>query len=226
MYTCSACGANFTRGDNLRRHEREKCRKSQPDGPLAKRCKLDNEPSTSRNLQMCNCCNKTIPVNQMIAHSRTLEHRTNSCGPLTNGVQVVRSAFQSRITSYRIHSENHHIDYVTFFSEIKHKILSLLEEVLGVHHAVKVNMEVFGRYILQTQETFDIKAFNTPNKILDRSMDLCSELDLLVDMMVTQTTEFQERDSGMCIFTEVDNGLFNCNNNNYFRMGPRECYVC
>lgn len=218
MYACSVCGANFTRSDNLRRHERETCGKQQTNGPITKRCKLDNQPSTSRNLKMCNQCNKAIPVSQLAAHNRTLEHRTNSCGPLMNGIQVVGSAFQCRITSYRIHSENHHIDYVTFFNETKHKILNLLEQVLTVHLAVKVNMEVFGRYILQTQETSDIKAFNSPNKILDSSMDLSSEVDSFVDMMVTQTTEFQERDSGMFTFIKNRIGLFNFNTK-YFRMG-------
>ena len=133
----------------------------------------------------------------MKSHKRTLQHRTNSCIPLTDGVEIVRSAFKYRIITYRVHSENEKLDYLIFFNEIRYKILNLLEEVLTLHKTVKVNMETFASYILQTQEISDMKSFNTPNKILDQGMDLNNVLDSFVDMMVTQTTEFQERDSGM-----------------------------
>lgn len=197
MYICNGCGASFTRCDNLRRHERLSCKKINQDVPPVKRCKMDSEPSTSTALQTCNCCNVRITGNQMNSHRRTLQHKTNSCVPLTDGVQIVQSAFKCRIVSYRVHSDNRHLDYVMFFNAVKCKILNLLEEVIGVHRTVKVNMEVFARYILQTQEISDIKSFNTPNKIVDMSTDLNSTLHEFIDQMVSQSAEFQERDSGM-----------------------------
>lgn len=201
MYFCSECGASFTRIDNLRRHERSSCKGSQSIHNVStKRRKVDEEPSTSTSstsMQICNCCNKNVAAHKMASHMRTLEHKTNSCITLSNGIQMLCSAFKCRIVSYRIHSESRHLDYVTFFSEIKNKVLSLLEEVLRIHKAVKVNMEVFGRYILQTQECSDIKSFNTTNTILDLSSDLASAYDIFIDKMITQSTEFQERDSGI-----------------------------
>ena len=197
MYTCVSCGTSFSRSDNMRRHQRETCKNLHPNGPPTKRAKLDSGPSTPVSLQTCNTCNVTLTANQMKSHKRTLQHRTNSCIPLTDGIEIVRSAFKYRIITYRVHSENEKLDYIIFFNEIRYKILNLLEEVLTLHRTVKVNMETFASYILPTQEISDMKSFNTPNKILDQGMDLNNVLDSFVDMMVTQTTEFQERDSGM-----------------------------
>ncbi|KAJ8979283.1 hypothetical protein NQ317_004428 [Molorchus minor] len=71
--------------------------------------------------------------------------------------------------------------------------------VIRVHKIVKVNMEVFGRYVLSTQDSSDLKAFNTPNKVIDQSMDLNETWTAFVDLMIVQTTEFQERDSGWAL---------------------------
>lgn len=208
MYSCIKCGAKFTRSDNLRRHEKMSCKKLHDNGPPAKQQKLNPQLATSTNMEsqpstsatvFCDCCNKLIAANRMSSHMRTLEHRTNSCVPLTNGVEVVSSAFKCRIVSYRLHSDNCHLDYVMFFNGIKNNFLKLLQDVRRIHKAVKVNMEVFGRYILQSRELSDVKSFNTPNVIVDQSTDLKSILDIFVDAITTQTSEFQERDSGMFI---------------------------
>lgn len=204
MYVCTDCGKNFTRGDNLRRHQRQSCIQPSHDGsPPAKQFRADTFPSTSTNMQTCNCCNVTLTTSQMKSHKRTLQHRTRSCVPMTNGVEIVQSAFRNRIVTYRVHSENNHIDYTMFFNEIRPKILNLLEEVLKIHKAIKVNMETFARYILPTQDLVEMKSFNTSNRILDESMDLRNILDSFVDSMIMQTTEFQERDSGKLIFIKI-----------------------
>ncbi|KAJ8967216.1 hypothetical protein NQ317_001325 [Molorchus minor] len=135
----------------------------------------------------------------MRAHKRTLQHRTNACIPMVDGVYVIRSAFKCRIVSYRAHSKEYHINYTLFFNELKSKIIELLEEVLNRHKIVKVNMEAFARYTLPTKEISDVKSFNTPNEIVDQSMDLSSVWEKFVDLMINQTTEFQERDSGWAL---------------------------
>ncbi|KAJ8934722.1 hypothetical protein NQ318_012092 [Aromia moschata] len=56
-------------------------------------------------------------------------------------------------------------------------------------------MELFGRYILQTQEIVDNKSFNTANKVIDSAADLNDVFYVFVDLMTTQMSEFQERDS-------------------------------
>lgn len=213
MYMCDQCGVRFTRADNLRRHQRRSCKNAgdHMESPPSKRCKIDTQCKTidprqtssppspqpsSSNVRTFTCCNRTLTASQMRSHRRTLEHRSNACMPLINGVQTIKSAFKCRIISYRIQSENYHIDYVLFFNEIKSKALELLERVVKVHKLVKINMELFGRFVLATSDTTDIKAFNTPNKIADQSTDLAALWDVFVDLMVNQTMEFQERDSG------------------------------
>ncbi|KAJ8975101.1 hypothetical protein NQ317_017868 [Molorchus minor] len=202
MFVCSDCGTVFTRNDNLRRHQRVSCKKFKGgDERPSKRCKMDigtgtstSSPSSSSDLKTLTCCNQTLTVNHMNSHRRTLEPRTNVCVPLTNDVHVIRGAFKCRILSYRVRGENCHTDYVLFFNEIKNKSIKLIEDVLKVHKIVKVNMEVFGRYVLSTQDSSDLKAFNTPNKVIDQSMDLNEIWTAFVDLMI-----FQERDSGWAL---------------------------
>ncbi|KAJ8941195.1 hypothetical protein NQ318_002810 [Aromia moschata] len=111
-------------------------------------------------------------------------------------MKLIQTAFKSRIASYRVHSENRYSDYNMFFESIKNKVIHLLSEVIKIHNAVKVIMELFGRYILQTQKIVDNKSFNTANKVIDSAADLNDVFYVFVDLMTTQMSEFQKRDSG------------------------------
>ncbi|XP_023312384.1 uncharacterized protein LOC111692563 [Anoplophora glabripennis] len=86
-----------------------------------------------------------------------------------------------------------------FFDEVKAKIISLLEDIIRVHKSIKVNMETFANYILQTRETSDVKAFNSCNRIIDESLDISDIYKDFVDTMTSQTSEFEEKDSGWAI---------------------------
>ncbi|XP_074026183.1 uncharacterized protein [Leptinotarsa decemlineata] len=206
MYMCNECGKNFTRSDNLRRHQRDSCTLMHYGGPSTEN---DSEASTPKRMrlnppappvmQTCQCCNLTILSDQMNVHRRTLHHRTNACVHYGEGVKIVGTAFKCRIVSYRVDSQNHHMDYNTFFNELKQKVLKLLEEVLVIHKIVKVNMEVFGRYNLQTKEYCDVKAFNSSNQVIDQSNDLNVVYNNFADSLTAQAMEFQHRDSGWTI---------------------------
>lgn len=191
MYSCGKCSQSFSRVDNLRRHERQSCKGNNSSGPSnAKQPRLDIQLPT-----WCNCCN--ISVNNQNAHRRTLQHRTNACIYMGEGIQRIDSAFKCRIVSYRVESDNSHVDYNDFFCEIKPRVLMLLENILSIHRAVKVNVEAYARYYLHTKEVFDLKCFNTPNRVVEESADLDEIYELFRDAIISQTTEFQERDSGM-----------------------------
>jgi Zinc finger, C2H2 type. len=113
MYLCNVCSKTFTRSDNLRRHERESCKPLNVSEPEAKRVKLHHD-NQSPVVETINCCGKEIPKSQIYAHRRTLEHRTVSCTPKCDGVQIINSAFKCRIISYRVQSETKHTDYINF----------------------------------------------------------------------------------------------------------------
>jgi hypothetical protein len=57
-------------------------------------------------------------------------------------------------------------------------------------------MELFGLYQLPTTEEFSDKSFNTTNRVVDPASNLEEIYDSLVEAMIAQTTEFQEKDSG------------------------------
>lgn len=200
MYLCNKCGKSYTRQSSLNRHLSESCNRDENQHQI-KRPRIEEAgPSTSNSDSvMCNCCNKTIPLSARVSHCRTLEHRTNACTDYIPNVQIIESAFKSRISSYRVQSDNRCTDYDTFFSSKKSTIMQLLDEMRRIHKMVKVNMEIFASYTLPDQERNDIKSFHTPNKIIDCSTDLNIAFEMFADLIKVQTSEFQERDSGMSI---------------------------
>ncbi|XP_074028815.1 uncharacterized protein [Leptinotarsa decemlineata] len=188
MYSCQ-CGKSFTRSDNLRRHQLQSCQ----GGPSVKRVRLDDAAAP---MYTCNCCNVMIPLTQVNSHNRTLQHKNNTCVQFSDGVQIIKSAFKRRIATYRVQSSIVSTDYMLFFNEIRQKVIELLESAIRVHKIIKVNMEVFGSYILQTQDLKETKSFNSQNRTVDQSTDLNSLFDGFRNGIIAQTTEFQERDSG------------------------------
>ena len=200
VYECEKCGLSFTRTYSLNRHREQSCVARFNNDGGAKRCRIDGAASTSNNTPVmvtCGVCNVTVPQNRMMAHERTLEHRSKSCVPVSRGVHRIESAFKSRIVTYRVNSDNEHINYTSFFDEIKCKVLGVLHEILHTHKSIKVNMVVVGRYFLATQEVSAEKSFNTRNQIVTLGSDLDDMYGSFVEMMKAQASDFQEKDSGV-----------------------------
>ncbi|XP_074026191.1 uncharacterized protein [Leptinotarsa decemlineata] len=152
------------------------------------------------------------------SHRTTMSHENNACVQLSGGIQLITNAFNCRIITYRVESSIVSSDYMSFFNGIIQKVIELLESAIRIHKSIKVNMEVFGNYILQAQDSRDTKSFNSQNKIVDQSSDLNAVFDGFRDVIVAQTIEFQERDSGWTcekiLFLEV-------NINKYTPLGGR-----
>ncbi|CAG9773663.1 unnamed protein product [Ceutorhynchus assimilis] len=199
VYVCENCGVSFSRNYSMMRHMRESCKARFMVGDVGgKQPRLDGAASTA-SMKTCAACNLSIPSNLMMAHQRTTQHRNNSCIPLCDGVQRVDSAFRSRIATYRISSDTEHIDFTVFFNDVMLKVLNVLEQMLGFHGALKVNMVVIGQYYHPTQDVNTEKSFNTCNKIVAVGSDLNELYQSFVEAMKTQSTEFQERDSGWAL---------------------------
>lgn len=197
-YKCEKCGMLFTRSVSMLRHQRESCAKRLDNTSVGgKRRRIDGDASTS-SIENCAVCDVSVPRGQMLAHSRTSQHKSKTRMPLSDGVQLIQHAFKNRIASYHINSEIEHVvDYSTFFADIETKVLQLISDILGREHALKINMVVVGRYFLQSQEIFSEKSFNTCNEVVTMGSDLKDVYESFVEAMKVQATEFQEKDSGM-----------------------------
>lgn len=196
-YVCEKCGVAFTRSYNLSRHQKESCALRFVDSVgTQKRRKVDGAASTSA-MQTCELCNVSIPRNCMLAHQRTINHKSKASVTVCPGVQLVQSSFKNRIASYHVSSDNEHVDYSGFFDEVKPKVLQLISRILHVHQSLKINMVVVGRYFLPSQDVFSEKSFNTCNEIVTEGSNLDDVYLAFVEAMKVQSTEFQERDSGI-----------------------------
>lgn len=195
-YECEKCGNSFSRSDLLLRHTRESCavRFDSISGVgEPKRRRIDGAASTLT----CVVCDLVVPRNQMLIHQRTLLHKSNCCVTVSEGIQLIQSAFKNRIATYHISSDREHLDYTIFFEEVKTKALRLIRDVIEVQKSLKINMVVVGRYILPSNETISDKSFNTTNEIVTIGSDLDEVYQTFVEAMKVQSTEFQEKDSGM-----------------------------
>ncbi|CAH1960933.1 unnamed protein product [Acanthoscelides obtectus] len=144
---------------------------------------------------ICPCCNITLLKNRMTTHTRTLQHRTKSAVPMSDGVRLIYSAFRCRIASYRFSATDAYINFQDFFRNIQQNVLDVIEEKLLVYKALKVNMEVFGKYVLQS------KYVDTTNKVIDMGVDLPIVYKHFTDEIISQSSEFDEKDSGWAIET-------------------------
>lgn len=195
-YSCEKCGKSFTQSGSLLRHQRLSCVYRFDDKVGGeKRRRIDGGASSST-MEKCVLCDVSVPCNQMLAHSRTKQHKDKCCMPLSQGVELMQSAFKNRVVTYRVSSDREHVDYTTFFDEIKSKVLSLINDILRVQQTLKVNMVVVGRYFLAAQEVISEKSFNTCNEVITVASDLNDVYQSFVEAMKVQSTEFQEKDSG------------------------------
>lgn len=144
----------------------------------------------------CNSCNVSVPREAYVGHVKSLLHKATSCRNVEEGIEVVESAFRCRIVSYRVTPQRHHIIYREFFEEVAGKITKLLVQERIKHKNIKVNMELFGRFLNQTKELVEVKSFNTQNKILTEGSDIERIYDDFAQTMETKAQEFEERDSG------------------------------
>lgn len=157
---------------------------------------------------------------------RSLLHKAKTCTNLDDGVELIESAFKSRIASYRVSSPRYHIRYDEFFAELADKIKRLLEKEVAKARAIKINMELFGRFVHQVKQLREIKSFNTSNKIVTESSDINSIYDDCVNSIKTKASEFQERESGNTVIRAGSVAeLYSCFFFGY-RMGAGEDSIC
>lgn len=142
-------------------------------------------------------CNVEFPRSSHSGHLRSSKHKANiRADRLDDDVTILRCAFKNRMVSYRVCAKNHHVLVDDFMSEIKNKVLELIRSGVSKFTAIKLNVELFGSYILETQDMRDVKSFNTKNVVVTVGTDVDQVYNDFTESLDGKVSEFQERESG------------------------------
>ncbi|KAF5288351.1 hypothetical protein FQA39_LY15441 [Lamprigera yunnana] len=113
--TCSNMKKNELEAEGQSKHRMEMSAKR-------KREKID----FSQHKIVCPECNEEISQSCYRAHLRTNRHKTNACRFLEAGVNIIRSAFEDRLMSYRATPLNdNHVKVLEFMTEFQNQILKV-----------------------------------------------------------------------------------------------------
>lgn len=148
----------------------------------------------------CEVCDVDIFKRFYTAHLRTNKHKSlTSVLYRSNNIEIIKTAFKSRIQSFKIKNLNENeIIFDNFFKMIKDSIMILIEEHVKIHTAVKVNIELFCMYELCKNEEIktDIKSFNTKYEIISQSTSIDENCAKWFNTIKTKSDEFNEQESG------------------------------
>lgn len=89
-----------------------------------------------------------------------------------------------------------HLSVFDFMSDLQQRLLTLLAAQITKHTTIKVNVELFGLFELESKGIEDVKSFNTKNEILTAGSSLSEYYDHICQTLHRKISEFQERDSG------------------------------
>lgn len=177
-------------------------RKNQvPDASNTKVKKSRNNSSKEKNeTKHCEMCDIDIKKRFYNAHLKSNKHKiAASVLYRSNNIHVIKTAFKSRVSSFKIVNLNKEeliLDH--FFQASKDAIAILIEEHIKAHTSIKVNVELFSMYELVKDDEIetDIKSFNTKSVIMTLSVDVNETLNNWFDKLKTKSEEFNEQNSG------------------------------
>lgn len=131
------------------------------------------------------------------SHSRTIKHKKNCSVEIDSNTKLVKTAFKNRIITYHIYTSSYATDVKLFLKELKENVLNLLRE----QHArtIKINMELYGRYLLASTKEQDIKSFNSKYVVVTKTTNLDSLYEEFKEVLLKKALEFSERGSGWAL---------------------------
>lgn len=144
----------------------------------------------------CKECGETFSSH---LHSLSRRHKNKCCTEIADGIQIVKTAFKNRLTTYRIFSKKYPTDVELYLNDLKPKFVSLLKNSLLNHTNVKVNMELYGAYLLPSDESQDIKSFNSRYSIVSMQTDLDELFNVFQQVLVSKSCRFREKNSGWAL---------------------------
>ena len=257
MFKCDTCAKTFSRLDNLNRHQQKRAANSFVcnicDKSFSRKDALNRQEEAKMNIQDAQPCNSEqrqaakkprLSVNQVlscdlckiefnskakyIAHLKSKQHIECEGAQCTGNVELIKSAFKSRIATYRITANQENVmDIKTFLNNNKSTCIELIREKLDKSNSFKVNFEVFAYYVKPSSELTDVdenviktdlKSFNSKYKVITIGTDLQQVVEDFYQTMMRKTEEFQERDSGWALH-HISHLIVNINKYDPFRGG-------
>ncbi|XP_063542734.1 uncharacterized protein LOC134751280 [Cydia strobilella] len=173
------------------------------DEELPLRAKDDASTSKKRKCDICE-----TDVTSLHNHLKSAMHKQSlKCEMYDGDTEIVTSAFKSRIISYRLFSKDEYLTPEDFMESVRLRVINLIEENISrVKSAVKVNLELFGRYSKwikvndNDQEVEEVKSFNTKNKVISLDASKINKIyQSFMEEIRVKAEDFQERDSGWAI---------------------------
>lgn len=165
------------------------------------------------------CTECSIFVPNFSAHKKTNIHKSNCLIQSTfQNVQIIASAFKSRIISYRINSADTILAPEQFLNIVSSSVIQLIKKSLSQHKALKVNLEIFVAYYLPKDDQKSIKSFNIQYEAIFQNTDLVKFYQDCVDKIIQKCSEFELSESGWSI-DSISHLELNINKYNPLRAG-------
>ncbi|CAH2019869.1 unnamed protein product [Acanthoscelides obtectus] len=156
----------------------------------------DSQTSAESRTIRCDSCNCEVPRNAHAAHLKSIKHKAHLWTPLHNNVSVCRSAFRGRIVSYQITASIDTLNVTEYMNNLEHDSINVIENELHKQTTLKINMELFGLYILPAKSRREVKSHNTNNVIITQSSNLKAIYHDLESKIEQKSEDFAEKDSG------------------------------
>ncbi|CAG9769955.1 unnamed protein product [Ceutorhynchus assimilis] len=204
---CSQCGGTFRSAGALQRHVMEihpapralKRKAEDSLTPMTKQARLDRAGTSTSVTRRCQECDLEIPTNHWVGHLRSLQHRANTCVEQEEGVELIKTSFKCRIATYRLPSKQDPTSVKEFLQHLQKKFIQLVGDMLNKFNHIKVGMELFGRFLLQTKEIEEVKSFNTKFTLVNEGADLEELFQQFSNILAKKCVEFQEKESGWAL---------------------------
>jgi hypothetical protein len=86
-----------------------------------------------------------------------------------------------------------------YLKDLKCKVIHLVRKWLNIYSLIKVNIELFGIYLLPTSEKQEVKTFNTKYNIISTNTDLGVFFNEYQDIILKKASDFAESGSNWAL---------------------------
>ncbi|XP_034663655.1 uncharacterized protein LOC117898403 [Drosophila subobscura] len=163
------------------------------------------ETSIEKPTITCTTCGESYPTSREMRHIMSEKHKNATAAQLEDNENVIVISTESRfpLKSYRVRSDkSDRLDLKEFYNDCKADLTKLVRYCMSEYGSAKFNLKVYGLYVKQTDdETLSetMKHFVTSYKSIYANDEIDEHLNEAVDLLITLSSEFQEKDSGWAI---------------------------